>query len=370
MTRRFGCALLALVVVVSTFLQGQESLKDRFREDFKIGAALNRAEIEERDAQADAIAAAQFNSITPENALKWSSVHPKDGAYDFALADQYVAFGEKHHMMIIGHTLVWHEQTPAWVFESAAGKPVSRELLLERMRDHIHTVVGRYKGRIHGWDVVNEAVNEDGSMRESPWLKIIGEDYIEKAFQYAHEADPKAELYYNEYAVENEPKRKGVLALIARLKKEGVPVTAVGIQSHDSMTWPTTQQLDKAISDFASLGVKVNITELDVDVLPKAHRDNGNAEVSRQMQASPELDPWRGGLPEAEQKKLAQRYGELFSVFVRHKAEIGRVTFWGVTDASSWLNNWPVRGRTNYPLLFDRDGQPKPAFRAVLDAAK
>jgi endo-1,4-beta-xylanase len=361
--------MLATLLWLSTAAIAQTSLKDAYKPYFHVGAALNRAEIQGTDGKSDEIAIANFDSISPENALKWAVLHPKEGSYDFTLADQYVAFGEKHHMLIIGHVLVWHEQTPRWVFEDSAGKPATREVLLQRMRDHIHTVVGRYKGRIHGWDVVNEALNEDGSMRQSEWQKIIGDDYIEKAFAYAHEADPQAELYYNDFEIENEAKRKAALALIARLRKEGIPIAAVGIQSHDSLTWPTVQQLDAAIAEFARLGVKVNITELDVDVLPRPGQDNGNAEINRTAKEIPELDPYKSGLPQQVQQKLAARYADLFRVFVQHRDDIGRVTFWGVTDATSWLNNWPVRGRTNYPLLFDREGKPKPAYPAVIRVA-
>jgi len=194
---------LLLVIVVSSGQQPRD-LKDAFKHSFLIGAAINRRQFSEQDVRGVAIITSQFNSITPENVLKWGSVHPEPNKYDFAGPDRYVAFGEKYHMFIIGHTLVWHKQTPRWVFEDAKGKPVDRETLLGRLRDHIHTVVGRYQGRINGWDVVNEALNEDGSMRQTAWLKIIGEDYLEKAFQFAHEADPKAQLYYNDFALENE----------------------------------------------------------------------------------------------------------------------------------------------------------------------
>ena len=272
-------------------------------------------------------------------------------------------------MQIIGHTLVWHNQTPRWVFEDEKGNPVDRETLLNRMRDHIHTVVGRYKGRIFGWDVVNEALNEDGTLRQSPWLKIIGEDYIAKAFEFAHEADPKAELYYNDYSIENEAKRKGTIALIRRLQAENVPVAAIGIQGHDHMDWPSAELEDAALTDFAKLGVKVNITELDIDVLPRTTGQQG-AEVTLHAEARSELNPYPDGLPDAVQEALAKRYASLFSVFLRHRGLITRVTFWGVTDAGSWLNNWPVNGRTSYPLLFDRNARPKPAFGAVLELVK
>ncbi len=346
----------------------QPTLKDAFGDAFRVGAAINAAQFEERDARGDAIIKAQFNTISPENVLKWASVHPRPDGFDFSAADRYVEFGERNHMFIVGHTLVWHNQTPRWVFEDGKGAPLDREALLRRMRDHIHTVVGRYKGRIGGWDVVNEALNEDGTMRVTPWMKIIGEDYIAKAFEFAHEADPQAELYYNEYALEKEAKRKGAIALIRKLKAEGVPVAAVGLQEHDRLDWPSAADIDATISALAALGVKVNITELDIDVLPRAPRQRGAGEALS-AEARNRLNPYTTGLPDAVQQELTKRYGELSAVFLKHPGTITRVTFWGVTDADSWLNNWPVRGRSNYPLLFDRNGIPKPAFEAVFAAA-
>jgi beta-glucosidase len=346
----------------------QESLKEAFKDSFRIGAAINRAQFTEQDARGVNIIKTQFSSITPENVLKWQSVHPKPGVYDFSGSDQYVAFGEKYHMVIIGHTLIWHNQTPKWVFEDAQGNPISRAALLDRMKDHIHTVVGRYQGRIKGWDVVNEALNDDGTMRESQWMKIIGADYIEKAFEYAHEADPNAELHYNDYSLENEPKRNGAIALIKKLQAEGIPVTAIGLQGHDNLQWPTVAQQHATITTFSNLGVKVNITELDITVLPTARRQP-TAEVTASEQADPRSNPYTTGLPDSVQRALAQRYAELFAVFMKHRGEIERVTFWGVTDGDSWRNDWPMRGRTDYPLLFDRNGAPKPAFVAVLHTA-
>ena len=210
----------------------KRSLKDVFKNDFKIGAALNRRQIFEDDARGAEIVKTQFNSITPENVLKWALVHPEPTRYDFTASDRFVEFGEKHGMFIVGHTLVWHNQTPAWVFKDA-----DRETLLRRLRDHIATMVGRYKGRINGWDVVNEALNQDGTMRQSPWLKIIGDDYLEKAFQFAHEADPSAELYYNDYDLELPAKRAGAVKLIEKLKAAGVPISGVGLQNHNLMDW-------------------------------------------------------------------------------------------------------------------------------------
>ncbi len=363
---KFFLASLALgVLLAGKAFGGSEILKDAFKTDFLIGAAINRAQIYEEDQRGASILKTQFNAITPENILKWEYVHPQPGQYDFADADRYVQFGESNRMFIVGHTLVWHSQTPKWVFEDDNGRPVSREVLLAGMREHILTVVGRYRGRIRGWDVVNEALNENGTLRDSPWRKIIGDDYIEKAFAFAHEADPQAELYYNDYSLENAAKRQGALALVQKLRSKGLLVSAVGIQEHARLDWPTEQELDATLDDFGKAGIKTQITELDVDVLPAPTRDD-RAEVSRHVAARPDLNPYRNGLPPEMQAKLAARYTELFVLYHKHAANIKRVTFWGVTDGDSWLNNWPVDGRASYPLLFDRVGRPKRAFDAVV----
>jgi len=367
--------LTSLVVAIlvsgifSTDLPAQEKLKESFKDYFLMGAALNRAQIFEKNGSGAEIVKEQFNTISPENILKWAEVHPQPDRYDFEVADRYVALGEKHGMFVVGHTLVWHNQTPKWVFQDKKGNPVSRDELLKRLREHIQTVVGRYKGKIKGWDVVNEALNEDGSLRQTPWLKIIGEDYIAKAFEYARRADPAAELYYNDYSLENEPKRRGAIALIKKLLAQGIPVTAVGLQGHNNLTFPTVEQQDATLREFAALGIKIAITELDVSVLPDPEGFSG-AEVSLSFEMKEKLDPYKNGLPADIQKKLADRYAELFAVYLKHHQNIDRITFWNVTDKESWLNNFPVRGRTNHPLLFDRQGKTKPAFNAVIESVK
>src|SRR2546429_2024499 len=351
--------LLSLVALAAACAQPRapkvaptpRTLRAAFDGAFLVGVALNAAQFSGRDTLGAAIVTAQFNATTPENALKWASLHPRPGTYDFAAADQYVAFGERYGMFIVGHTLVWHNQTPQWVFQDSSGNPVSRDTLLARLRDHIHTVVGRYRGRIKGWDVVNEALNDDGTLRRTPWLTILGEDYLAAAFRFAHEADPDAELYYNDYELESAPKRQGAVELIRRLRDQGIPIAAVGLQNHDRLDWPSPAQEDSTIDAFAALGVRVMITELDVDVLPRG------------------ADPFADGLPASLQQALARRYAELFGSYLRHRGTVTPVTLWGVTDRDSWLNNWPVRGRTNYPLLFDRHGRPKPAFAAVIGTA-
>ena len=361
--------LVVLLLLISLGVSGgstasQTTLKDVFKNEFMIGAALNRNQIFEKDARGAEIVRTHFNSITPENILKWALVHPRPDKYDFAASDRLVEFGEKHDMFIVGHTLVWHRQTPNWVFEDEQKKPVDRETLLSRMREHIFTVVGRYKGRIKGWDVVNEALNQDGTMRQSPWFKIIGEDYLVKAFQFAREADPNAELYYNDYDLELPAKRAAAVKLVKNLLAAGVTVSGVGLQNHNLMDWPSVADEDATIAAFSALGLKVHITELDVDVLPRTTKPGADYAVD--IRVTPKLNPYVAGLPDTVHAALAKRYAELFQVYLKHRDAIERVTFWGVADGDSWLNNWPMKGRTNYPLLFDRLGRPKPALEAVI----
>jgi endo-1,4-beta-xylanase len=373
MSMRFRYLILPLLVSIP--LLAQEStprLQELFQPHFRIGAALNRGHYSGSDARGSALVVHHFNTITAENDMKWERIHPSPDGYNFEPADQFVEFGEKHGMFIVGHTLVWHSQTPKWVFQDEDGKPLTREALLRRMREHIFTVVGRYRGRVHAWDVVNEALNEDGTMRRSPWFEIIGDDYVAKAFEYAREADPHAALYYNDYSLENEPKRQGAVELVRQMLAKGIKVTAIGTQHHNRMEWPTRQQISDTIKAFSALGVKVCVTELDVDVLPRATR-RPTADVSARAAApapAPELNPYTEGLPAEMQEKLAKRYAEIFEVYLEHRAAIDRVTFWGVSDRVSWLNNFPVRGRTNYPLLFDRQEAPKPAFHAVVEVVR
>lgn len=357
---------ISLAGCATSKAQKSSALQDVFKDDFLIGVAVNQRQFTEDDTRGAALIKTHFNSITPENVLKWESVHPQPNEFNFQYGDRYVEFGEKNGMFIIGHTLVWHSQTPRWVFQDAKGGDLDRDALLARMRDHIHAVVGRYKGRIKGWDVVNEALNEDGTLRQSPWMKIIGEDYIAKAFEYAHEADPTADLYYNDYSLENPAKRNGCIALVKKLQAQGVNITAIGTQQHINLEWPAIKLVDETLTELGQIGVKVHITELDIDVLPRASRDT-SADVSRNVAANPALNPYTNGLPDSVQAELAHRYAELFAAYRRHPSVVGRATFWGVTDADSWLNDWPIRGRTSYPLLFGHAGNPKRAFDRVIN---
>lgn len=365
--------LILLVIFTACTSEADDNstrLKHEFSDAFLIGTAMNRRQIYGDDTSSIKIIKTHFNSLTPENITKWQVIHPEPGEFNFEPADKFVEFGEKNNMFMVGHTLVWHSQTPGWVFEDKEGNPLDRESMLERMRDHIHTVVGRYKGRIHGWDVVNEALNEDGTLRESPWYRIIGRDYLVKAFEYAREADPDAELYYNDYNLEKPEKREGAIKLVNYLRENGAPVTGIGTQSHLHLKTPSLQEIEKTIIDFAALGIDVMITELEIDVLPYPTGYQQGADISSIVRDEETINPYTDGLPDDLQKELAQRYRDVFEVYLKHKDVITRVTFWGVNDGNSWKNNYPARGRTNHPLLFDREWQPKPAFDEVVDIAR
>lgn len=346
---------------------GWATLREVFADDFLVGVALNTGMVTGRDRRAGELAGREFGALTAENDMKWQSVHPRPGRYEFGRADAYIDFARKHDMKVIGHTLVWHSQTPRWVFEGDDGKPATRDELLARMKDHIERVAGRYRGRIHGWDVVNEAISDGpGGLRDSPWRRIIGDDFIDHAFRHAREADPQAELYYNDYSLVNRGKRKRTIAMLKGLIERGVPIDGVGMQGHYSLTHPEIGELDRAIREFSALGLKVMITELDVSVLPSKGSE-GVADISRREEAEDRLNPYPDGLPEEVQQKLADRYVEIFKVILDHREEVTRVTFWGLHDGQTWLNNFPIRGRTNYPLLFDRELEPKPAYSALIE---
>ncbi len=356
------------VCAIANVTAEEPALKSVFKDDFRVGAAIGTHQVLGQEPTSLELVARQFNSITPENLLKWQEVHPQLKEYNFDPADRFVEFGQDNKMFIVGHNLVWHNQTPAWVFHDQSGKPLDREKLLERMHDHIQTVVGRYKGRINAWDVVNEAIDDDGSMRKTNWHETIGDDYIEKAFQFAHEADPNAELYYNDYNEWQPRKRQAIKDLVHRLKKKGIRIDGIGLQGHWGLGYPSKDEIETMFADYAQLGVKLMITELDISVLPSALSHRG-ADVTQNVKLRKELDPYADGLPPEVERRLTDRYREVFRLFVKHANKLDRVTFWGVHDGHSWLNGWPVRGRTDYPLLFDRQLKPKSAFEAVIETA-
>lgn len=343
-------------------------LKDALEGKFLIGLAMNEAQITGRDPESNKLINEHFNAVVAENCMKIESLQPKEGQFNFDLADKFVNYGLEHKMTVIGHTLVWHSQVPKWFFVGADGKTVSREQLIERMRTHITTVVKRYKGKVKGWDVVNEAINDDGSWRQSPFYKIIGKDFVKLAFQFAHEADPQAELYYNDYSMAMDGRRSGVCKMVKELQEAGVKVTAIGMQGHLLMDYPTIQDYEKSIMAFAALGVKVMITEMDITVLPFPDQ-KGGADVSLKHQYDPKINPYSKGLPDSVAVALHDRYADFFRLFLKHRDVISRVNVWGLTDAQSWRNNWPVFGRTDYPLLFDRKYQAKPIVNTIIKEA-
>jgi endo-1,4-beta-xylanase len=338
------------------------SLSKTFENDFSIGAALNEEQIKDKKSKAAALIPHQFNVATPENIMKAENIHPQWDTYDFAPADKLIEYGKKHNIKINGHTLIWHSQMPPF-----ARRIQNIDSFKTFFTNHINTVAGRYSGKIFSWDVVNEALNEDGTMRKSPFLSMLGEDFVTEAFRLAAAASPNTELYYNDYNNEQPAKRAGCIALIKKIQAAGVRIDGVGIQGHWHVGRVPLKDIEESILQYAALGLKVMITELDIEVLP---RNFQGADVSQRMKEDASLNPYVNGLPDSVQQQQARDYEALFSLFLKHRDKITRVTLWGVDDGQSWLNGWPVRGRTNYPLLFDRQLNPKPAFYKVIEARK
>lgn len=343
----------------------QISLKEAFMDEFYIGTALNAWQLMGNKPKEMHIAQSQFNSIVAENVMKSGRIQAKEGVFNFGLADKFVEFGEQNNMHIHGHTLIWHSQAPKWFFTDKYGNLVSKEVLTERMKTHIFTVVGRYKGRIDSWDVVNEAIEDDGSYRQSKFYQILGEDFIKLAFKFAHQADPEAELYYNDYSMANPGKRKAVVKMVKKLQSEGIPIHGIGMQGHVGLNHPDLKEFDKSLTAYGQLG-KVMITELELSVLPSPWGDAG-AELSDTYTYEDKMNPFPEGLPEDVQRQFTERYIELFKLFIKHSDQISRVAFWGINDGNSWKNNWPVKGRTDYPLLFDRDNNAKPVVKELIE---
>jgi endo-1,4-beta-xylanase len=354
-----GCAL-SIFAMSARAQQGTaktpavKGLKDYYKNYFPIGVAVSAQGLKGEDSK---LILSQFNSLTPENAMKMGPIHPEENRYDWRDADSIVAFAQQHGLRVRGHNLCWHEQTPYWLFKDQNGNQVSKEVLLKRLKDHITTVVNRYKGKIYAWDVVNEAIDDDSTqfLRNSMWYKICGDEFIAKAFEYAHAADPKAILFYNDYNTERPEKRDRVYKLLKKLVDAGVPINAVGLQAHWSLYEPSATDLRTTIKLFSSLGLKVQITELDVSIFPWE-------------KSARALRPGEKGVltPELE-KQQQEKYAEVFKIFRENKKVITGVTFWNVSDRYTWLDEYPVRGRKNFPLLFDQNLQPKKAYWSVVN---
>ena len=336
------------------FSQSEKGLKDYYKNYFPIGVAVSPRLM---DASPEStLILKEFNSMTPENAMKMGPIHPEENRYNWTDADKIADFAVKNKLKLRGHTLCWHNQTPTWFFKDSSGNQVTKQVLLQRMKRHITDVVSRYKGKIYAWDVVNEAVPDGGVdiYRKSKFLEIIGEEYIQRAFEYAHEADPNAQLFYNDYNTENKVKRDKIYLVVKSLIEKGVPVNGVGLQAHWSLYEPTAQELAESITKFASLGLKVQITELDISVHPKQHEA-----VKEVFTGKSEFTP------EMEQKQ-ADHYKKLFDVFRKHKDTITGITFWNLSDKTTWLDNFPIKGRKDYPLLFDTELKRKKAYFGVI----
>ena len=345
-------------------LSSTVSLKNVYKDDFLIGTALSASQIEEKEPNATALTPQQFNAITPENIMKAGLIHPGWNRYNFDMADKIVAYGKKHQVKVNGHTLIWHSQLPAFMRNMQDADSVK-----QFFSNHITTVAGRYNGKVFSWDVVNEALNEDGSLRKSIFLRKLGDDYIVEAFRLAQKAAPNTELYYNDYNNEQPKKRAGCIALIKKIQAAGVRIDGVGIQGHWRAYNIPLKDIEESIIEYSKLGITVMFTELDLGVLPNPW-DGDAADVNMKATYSAKMNPYANGLPDSMQVKLTKGYEDLFKLFLKHKDKVSRVTFWGVNDGQSWLNDWPMAGRTNYPLLFDRNFKPKPAFDAVIALKK
>jgi endo-1,4-beta-xylanase len=352
-------SIILMILALSWPSHGQavqdtsKGLKDYFKDYFTMGVAVSPASLKGDEAR---LVLKHYASITPENAMKMGPIHPEEGRFNWKDADEIVAFAQKNYLKVRGHVLCWHEQTPRWLFFDDKGKDVSKDVLLQRLKDHITQIVTRYKGKIYAWDVVNEVIADEDEKfyRDTPWFRICGEEFIAKAFEYAHAADPDALLFYNDYNSETPVRRDKICKLVKQLKDNGVPIHGVGLQGHWNVYNPSEKELDDALKMYSALGVDVQITELDVSVYPweksPRPRKEGESDV-----LTPELE-----------KKQTDFYKMVFAKMRKYDKAITAVTFWNVSDKNTWLDNYPVRGRKNYPLLFDNKLQPKKVFWEIV----
>ncbi len=359
---RILLAILIFSLVSCTLDRNKETyLCEAYEPYFNIGVAINKNQVQGESSKSTQLIQSHFNSVTPENELKWENIHPLKDSFNFEFADQYVEYGVDNDFKTIGHTLLWHSQLPEYV------KLTKDSLQLTALvTNHISQIVSRYKGKIKAWDVINEALNEDGSFRQSVFYNILGPEYFVLAYKLVQQIDPDAKLIYNDYNLWKSEKRKGVIGLFKLLKKNGITLDEIGMQGHYSLIGPDLSQIEESILAFAKLGVKISISELDITVLPNPW-DLEGADVNQNFENSAEMNPYTNELPNAVAENLADRYQTLFELFLKHHENISRITFWGLDDGSTWLNNWPIKNRTNYPLLFDRNLNPKLAVKQLLE---
>lgn len=352
--RKTLCALCAYVFYSSGLAQDSNGLKDFYKNFFPIGVAVTPQSLTGEEGK---LILQQFNSLTAENAMKPGPIHPEENRYNWTPADEIVNFAQANGLKMRGHTLVWHNQTPDWFFKDERGGVVTKEVLLQRLKEHITAVITRYKGKVYAWDVVNEVISDkrDEYFRKTKWFEICGEEFVAKAFQYAHEADPNALLFYNDYNEIDSTKREKIIRMVEGLKKSVVPIHGVGLQGHWAVNEPSRVQLEKTLKRFSDLKLKLQITELDISVYPKEHNPR---------ERKPEDN--NSAFSDEKEKKQIEVYKMCFELFRKYKDSISGVTFWNVSDRSSWLDNFPVRGRKDYPLLFDQNLRPKKAYREVV----
>ncbi len=361
-------ALAVIGTACATEEPTESYLKDALDGKFYMGAALNASQIFGKDTAAVKIIEQHFNSIVAENCMKSMNIQPEEGKFAFEQADAFVEFGERNDMYIVGHCLVWHSQAPRWFFTDDEGNDVSKVVLIERMKTHIYTLVGRYKGKVDAWDVINEAFEDDGSWRKTKFYEIIGEEFFKLAFQFAHEADPEAELMYNDYSMFHEGRRNAVVERIKELQEAGIQIDGIGMQAHYGLDNLPLGKIEESILAFAETGMEVHFTELDISVLPSPW--GPGAEVSTSFDYETKMNPYPEGMPDSISIASRDSYMELFKLLLKHDDKVKRITTWGVADHHSWKNNWPIRGRTDYTLLFDRKNEAKPVVADIIKAAE
>lgn len=377
MHKKYTLSLLLLARSLSVDAAQDPALKNTFADSFKMGVAVNQDIVTGQNTAAQSIIAKQFNTVTLENAMKAEVIYPQQGKVDFSGADAFIDFAKQNNMFTVGHTLVWHNQTPDWFFTNSKNEPNTPAEQLEQMRKHIELVAGRYKNKVDAWDVVNEVIADGGSYRPTVWVNRVGDGdtMVKAAFKYAQQYSPNTELYYNDFNAWRPEKRDGIIRMIKMLQKEGIRIDGIGIQAHWGLNFPKMQYIEQAIDAYAALGIKVMITELDIDVLPltKEGQITGTDMMKPQFQLEEfetYLDPYKNGLPSDVEAQLNARYKALFELFYAKRDKIDRVTFWGLHDGMSWKNDYPIPNRTNYPLLWNRNLTPKPIIKTISDVAQ
>ena len=347
---------IALLVAATSATAGAQGLKDAYKDYFTIGVALNQRNVSDNDQIA--LIKKEFNSVTAENDWKPGEIHPQEGVWNFEKADKIADFCRQNGIKMRGHCLCWHSQFADWMFTDKKGKPVKKEVFYERLRDHIHTIMNRYKDVVYAWDVVNEAMADDGRhwpgqeqspYRQSRHFQLCGDEFIAKAFQFAREADPNVLLFYNDYSCVDEGKRERIYNMVKKMKDAGVPIDGIGMQGHYNIYFPDEAQLDKAITRFKEIVKHIHITELDL----RMNNESGGQLMFSRGEAKP-MPAYMGTLQ-------TDQYARLFKIFRKHADVIDNVTFWNLGDRDSWL------GVNNHPLPFDENYKPKACYRAIRD---